>query len=348
MAPIDKKTKTDITNKITASIQRVMDSPELDQLSEDQIEKIAKSYYFDKLKKDFDREVQKTKLNKKATEDLVNQWLSGFTSQHTKRSFKKNLDYFLQWLNGKSLVDVNSLVVDQYINFVNSDKQLSNNTKRQRIASPSSFFSNLTRWGIVSMNFFKGAKGLPKKKIAIKIAEQIPTDQELDLIEEYAQQQIDIAKEGSGRGYANKVSGNTYALCALKILRREGLRVGALKTLRIDRDGNYKGTSKGRDIDGHFDDEILALLSSYGLLGKEPFKDYSENAFSMWLWRVQSSEELSGKITHKYSAHGIRHRFAINYYNRTHDVYGLMIRLGHSSLLVTTAYQAGLKQYLKD
>ncbi len=346
MAPIDKKAKTDITHKITASIQRVLDSPELDKLSEEQIEKIAKSYYFDKLRKDFDREVKKAKLDRQAVEDLVAQWLSGFQSKHTVRSFKKNLEYFLTWLNGTSIIDVDSLVVDKFISFLNSNKQLSGNTKRQRIASPSSFYSDLTRWGIVSMNPFKGAKGLPKKKIAIKIAEQIPTDEELELIENYAIQQIEKAQQRSGRGDANKITGNINALCAIKILRKEGLRVGVLKTITVDRDGNYYGKSKGKDVTGHFDNDILDLLSSYGLIGKEPFKDYSENAFSMWLWRVQSTEELSGKITHKYSPHGIRHRFAINYYNRTHDVYGLMIKLGHSSLLVTTAYLAGLKIFL--
>ncbi len=344
MSPLNKIVKTDIANKINVAIQKVLDSPELEQLSQDQIEKIAKAYYTDRLKDDFEKQVKRAKLDKRAVEGLVDQWLSGFQSRHTVRSFVKNLEYFLSWLNGTSIIDVNSQLVDKYISYLNSDKKLSNNTKRQRLASPSSFYSDLTRWGIVSMNPFKGARGLPKKQIAIKEAEQIPSNDELDLIENYALKQIEEAQHKTGRGQFKKLNGNIKALCALRILRKYGLRVGSLDTLKIDRDGNFKATSKGKEIHGHFDEDAITLLLTYNLTGKEPFRDYSGNAFSMWLWRIQ--DEMGGKLKTKYSPHSIRHRFAIDFYNRTKDIHQLSVILGHTSVLVTSSYLSGLKNFI--
>ncbi len=181
MTPINDDTKKEIATRINDSIQKILDSPELADLSDKQIQQIAKAYYIDSLKNEFGREVKKAKLDKKGVDDLVNQWLSGFQSKHTIRSFKANLNYFLTWLNGTSLIDVDALIVDKYIAYLNSNKRLSSNTKRQRIASPSSFFSDLERWEIIFKNPFRRAKGLPKKKIAIKEAEQIPSNEELDL-----------------------------------------------------------------------------------------------------------------------------------------------------------------------
>ncbi len=59
--------------------------------------------------------------------------------------------------------------------------------------------------------------------------------------------------------------------------------------------------SKGKEINGRFDEDTLAILKSYNLVGREPFKDYSGSAFSMWLWRIQ--DEMGGKLETKYSPH---------------------------------------------
>ncbi len=343
MSPLNKKQKSEITTHLTKSIQKLLDSPELKELSEAQIEHIARSVYLDSLKDELKKEVKKAQMDSMAIDRYTIQWLSGFQSKHTVRSFKTNLNYFLQWLNGTSILDVNALVVDKYVSFLNSDKKTSDNTKRQRIAACSSFFSDLQRWSVIGNNPFKGIKGLPKKKIAVKEAEQIPSNKELDLLEQYALSQIVSVGSKSGRGLKNKETGNLYAYISLKILRAYGLRVGALQGIKIDRDGNFKTKSKGHEVHGKFDSDILELLNSSGLSHKEPFKEYTESAFSMCLWRAQSSDELNAKFKRKYSAHGIRHRFSIDYYNRTKDVNELSKRLGHSSLLVTTAYLAGLK-----
>jgi|GEM_PF-3090341 len=341
MSPIDKKTQALVSKKITESVQKILDSPELNDLSEKQIEAIAKSYYIDSLKDEFEKEVKKAKINQ---EELIGHWLSGFTSEHTKRSFKKNLDYFLVWLNGKSILDVDSLVVTKYITYLNGQKVLSDNTIRQRIASLSSFYSDLELWEIVIKNPFKRAKGVPKKKIAVKKSEQIPTNDDLDMLEKYALEQINQGETIGGRGSDKKIKGNILAYCTLKVLRKTGLRVGALNNMKIETNGNYSAVSKGNNVYGELDDEFLSLFKQYNLSQNKPFAGYTEKAFSMWLWRTQSSGELKSLFKNKkYGSHSIRHRFSIDFYNETKDVHELQQRLGHSSLLVTTAYLAGLK-----
>ncbi len=346
MTPIDVKAKKELTDKISKAIGKVLDSPDLNQLSDKQIEAIAKRYYLNTLTKEFEKEVHRSKLNEEALQKLIDQWLDDFTSPHTSRSFKKNLNYFLDWLKGKSIVDVNSKVVDKYVSELKNDMSISDNTKRQRVAACSSFFTTLVRWEVVNRNPFHGIKGLPKKKIAIKQEEQIPTDKELDLLEKYALTSIKTARKNKGKGYKRKLEGNIKALCTLHVLRNTGLRIGALTNLVIDKNGYYKARTKGSEAQGRLGDDILRIFDLYGLSKRQPFKEYSSNTFTVWLWRSLTSGEMKNKINKLFSAHGIRHRYAINFYTQTKDVHELSKRLGHSSLLVTTAYLSGLKSEL--
>jgi integrase len=335
--------KKHIPASLSILVQHLLESTSLHDLTEEQAIHIAKSVHIDTLKREFAKEVDKAKLTHERVHDLVEQWLKGFVSIHTVRSYRKSIYAFLEWLDGKSLVDVDALTVDQYVSFINSDNMLKDNSKRQRLAPCSSFFSVLERWKILDRNPFHGAKGLPRKEILVKHADKIPTNTELDLIEQYALKQIHNAKKGKGTGVDKKLRGNVYAYLALMILRKEGLRIGALRTLKIDREGHYLGRSKGKAIHGKFDSDILHLIRIHGLNPATPFASYCESAFSVWLWRVQGSDALKKILKTKFSPHSIRHRFAIDFYGETMDVHALSQRLHHSSLLVTTSYLAGLR-----
>lgn len=85
---------------------------------------------------------------------------------------------------------VDASVVDKYVTYLNSDKKLSANSKRQRIAACSSFFSDLERWEVITKNPFKNAKHLHKQKISIKPADKIPANTDLYLLEAYPLNQI--------------------------------------------------------------------------------------------------------------------------------------------------------------
>jgi integrase len=233
----------------------------------------------------------------------------------------------------------------QYTAFLINDKSISDITKRQRIAASSSFFTALERWEVINRNPFKGIKGLPKKKISIKQADAIPSNAELDILEAHTLQQIQSAK---GKGSTNKRRGNTLALCALKVLRDTNLRVGALQNLIIDNNGYYKAKSKGSIAQGRLDENILNTIKHFGLSAKRPFKSYTANNFSVWLYRTLNSTKMREKIANRFSSHSIRHKFSIDFYNETKDVHALSKRLGHSSLLVTTAYLSGLESGIDE
>ncbi len=348
MSPIEETKKIQLLNNINKAVLSVLDAPELEALSEKQIESIAKKYYIEKLTNEFAREVKKKELDRDGLNHYVQQWLDGFSSRHTRRSFQKNIDLFLLWLNKKSIVEVDSRIADKYIVELKGNTALSVNTIRQRIASCSSFFSTLARWNVIDKNPFIGIRGLPKKKITVKQENQIPSNIELDTLEEYALKAIHDAQGVRGRGVKRKLSGNVYALAALKVLRSTGLRVGALQCLIIDKNRYYKAVSKGSVAQGRLSEEIVSFLDGLGLSSRQPFQHYSPNAFSIWLWRSLTGGELRKSINKIFSPHGIRHRFAIDFYKQTKDVHELCKRLGHSSLLVTTAYLSGLKSEIDE
>lgn len=332
-----REKKQEVINRISSAVERIIDAPELSDLTDEQIEQLTKVIVVDNLKDTLKLEVEKAKVN---VDELKEDWLRQFNSSETKRSFQRNLDNFLHWLGNKSILDVNAKIVDEYITYLHQRVDIKNNTKRQAIAACSSFWSHLVRWDIINKNPFLGSKHLPKKTIAIKQTEKIPSYKELDMIENLALENMKATGKGSGL----KVLGAKKALPALKILRAEGLRVGALENLNIDSDGNYIAKSKGNMIDGKLSEAIIELLAELGLDKQRPFKDYKALAFTKWF---QVACKKIG-LKNSYSPHSIRHRFSCDYYNRTHDIVGLMKRLSHKSLIATTAYLATLKSGLSE
>ena len=334
-----KKALIDRTSEV---VQRILDSPELEDLTDEQLNKIAGTVLVESLKDKLRDEVKKAMID---VSQLKIEWLNRFDSSETKRSFERYFDYFLDWLgSGKSIIDVNSRIVDDYISYLktikidsdNSGNKISNNTIRQRVAACSSFWKSLKRWNIVSDNPWIGCD-LPKKFIAIKESEKVPTDEELNIMQEFCKKEM---RKDSGKGAVNRVQGTIKSYAALKVLRSTGIRCGALPSLTIDRDGYYKAQSKGGQANGKLNLNLIEFLAELGLDAIQPFKDY--NSFSKWFYRTCK------KLNFSFSVHGIRHRFAVNYYNKTKDIVGLQKKLGHTSLLATQAYLATLVNNFDD
>ncbi|MBX3722394.1 MAG: tyrosine-type recombinase/integrase [Turneriella sp.] len=333
-------TKKNAVSKFSQVVRQLVDLPELQDLNDRQLEDLAKAVLIDRLKESLNREVDKAKLK---PAELRARWLNQFDSQETQRSFSWNLEYFLAWFGARSILDVDSKVVDDYVSFLRSTKtagrikagvKVSDNTIRQRIAACSSFWKSLKRWDIVANNPWLGCK-MPKKRIAVKKAESVPEDRELDLMEGYCRGAI----KAEGKGSANKMQGAKLALGALKVLRATGLRVGGLPTLSIDANGFYTAISKGGQAHGKLEKKVIDSLGKLGMDKKRPFANY--HSFSMYFNR------LVAKLNFSFSIHGIRHRFAVNHYKVHKDVVELQKLLGHSSLIATQAYLATLKSSLE-
>jgi len=341
--------KKEIISKTSRIFEQVLNAPKLKDLNEKQLEQITKFVIVDKLKDELEKEAEKL-LSKKKLETFINKWLNTFESKHTKRSYKKNLKLFFTWLADKSITEVDSLIVDDYISFLKSatteDYDLFNNgtplseaSQRQRIMAPSSFWKSLLRWKVVSNNPWRGAN-LPAQKMDVVKTEQIPTDAELDEIENFALGEMTAFVPGNKKNTKRKNTSARYAYAVLKILRSTGLRIGAISTLTIYKNGVYNARSKGSKVHGKLKDDVLEALNFVVLNKSQPFKDYKPGTFTMWFWRA------SGK---KYFCHSLRHRYSINWWNdpaNGKDIIKLKNLLFHKSVRSTEVYLSTLRYEL--
>lgn len=329
---LENKQKKQLQNRLNKTIEKIINSPDLNNLSDEQLNKLAGSVLADKLKAELKNEVKKAEID---ISKLIQNWLAGFDSKHTTRSFKKNISLFMAWLDGRSILDVNSKMVDDYILYLKKSKniltakKLSDNSVIQRISACSSFWKSLARWEVVDRNPWHGCKK-PKKIIEVKKMESVPTNKELDTLQYFAWE----GTNATGTGSKNKKLGSIKALLTLMILRDTGIRSGALRTLNLDRDGNFTAKSKGVKIKGKIDYEILDRIEVYGLNPQFPFANYK--SFPKWF------ERSTKKLGLTFTIHGIRHRFAIDHYNKNKDIVALQRALGHSSIMATQAYLATL------
>lgn len=269
-----------------------------------------------------------------STQKLIEKWLEKFDSKYTKRSFSENLNYFIDWIGNKNILDVDAGMVDSYVIYLKKLEILSDNTIRQRIAACSSFWKNLIRWDIVSKNYFLGAS-IPKKELAMKSSKSVPTNIQLNKIENYLRNQI---RNKKGKGYRKKISGAKKTLAALIIMRVTGIRVGALNSFSIDK-CYYTAKSKGGSIFGNIPYSTVRQIKKLGFNIERPFKNF--NSFS------KNFNKIIKELGFEFSIHGIRHRFAINFYKKYKDPVRLQEALGHKSLRPTTAYLSSLKIAMK-
>ncbi len=315
---------------------------DIDSLPPDILNILLQKHNFEKLFKAYEKKVKAEELNDNRIDELILQWLEGYESKETQRSYKRNLRLFLEWLKGKSkgLLDVNANLVDAYIVYLKR-KSISANTFRLRIGACSSFWTALIRWETIEQeNPFIGVRGLPKKPKKIKKAEEIPSDNDLDFLEKYAFNQM----KATGKGSTGKIRSAIKALCAVKVMRATGLRIGALKNMEIDRNGYYTAKTKGGIATGFLDEEVLNVLRFFKLPRKKPLEKFNESTFRSWLSKVMNSDQWKTEIGNTFSAHGIRHRFAIKLYIESgFDIALVSARLGHGDIQVTTEYLAGLK-----
>ncbi|MFZ5631191.1 MAG: tyrosine-type recombinase/integrase [Spirochaetota bacterium] len=331
-----------IQNIQNARVRKVVESltvqPTLQNLSDGQLEAIAKSVVVDGLKDQLKHEVIKTKVDKEI-EKLKTRWLNKFQSTHTKRSFKRNIEVFFVWLGNTSITEVDAQVADDYAAYLRTSAsrskgsaKISDNTALQRIAACSSFFKNLVRWRVVPNNPFNGVSR-PKKLVERKTSEQIPTAKELDAIEKIALTSMTAKVKDHKTNTQRMNSAGRMAYAALVILRSTGLRVGALRGLTIDLNGYYKAKSKGSIASGRLSRDALKVFAKLQLDARKPFEDYSAAAFSIWLARKSGG---------KFQAHAVRHHFSVQHYKRHKDIFMLSKALGHASTVPTQAYLASL------
>jgi len=331
MVAISKDVQVSISEKLSKQINKILNSPELKDLNDEQIEKLAKSVVIDNLKEQLKTEVKKSTIN---IEELKDKWLLTFNSDSTRINYKHNVEEFLNWLEKRSIIDLRAIDADDYLQFLKNSK-LSSGSIRFRIAAASSFCNYLRRADILNQNYFLKIKGLPKTKEKLKI---IPSDNDILIIEQELNNEI----HSTGRGSAGKQRGAIIMIVALSLIKNHALRIGALESLSIDTKGLFIADSKTNTVRGKLNRECLELINEFKLYRNKPFEKIKTNSIKKQFERFLTRLCKEDKIDKVFSPHDFRHYAAVRFYTETLDIFATMKFLNHKNITTTQIYLKGL------
>lgn len=199
-------------------------------------------------------------------------------------------------------------------------------TVRQYYGGLSSFFNALERKSEGKVkNYFHGCRTLPKRKPIKKIEAELPTEN------------LKLFRKDVNTIIASEQDPTLKAIMSLMAFR--GLRAGSFQNMSFH-GGKFFTTSKGKDISGELPEACSEALQ--GLPCKLPFAAWTGAKVSSAFQYRANKLFASGKIAYKYSAHDLRHFFALTEYDRTKDIYRLQKLLGHTSIAITEVYLRGM------
>jgi len=331
MTPLSKEIQKSISNKLSKQIDNLLNAPELKDLSEEQIRRLAKSVIIDNLKEQLKSEVKKSTLD---IDDIKNKWLSTFNSNITQKNYKHNVEEFLRWLNGKSVVECRAIDADDYLLFLKNSR-LSSGTIRFRIAAASSFCNYLRRIDVIQNNYFLKINGLPKIKETHKV---IPGEKDIATIEYELRNELNAA----GKGSTGKKRSARMMIFSLSVIKNHALRIGAFENLTIDNKGRFIAETKGSTVRGMLNNECLDLIKEFDFKKDKPFDNIQTASLKKQFERFLGRLFKDGKIHHVYSPHDFRHYAAIKYYEDGKDIYATMRFLNHQNIATTQIYLKGL------
>ena len=301
----------------TMALKIAKESPELNDLTAEQLEQIAKIVITQNLTNELNNKAKIANINYKQEKSLFIMMSSRTGSEYTQISYLKALKELERYTkkNGINILQLTPGQADEFIYSLNG----SPNSKNLIIAGVSSFYSYLERKYSVIKNPVRGTRARPARKAVKEI--EIPNEMDLITI---LNSMPELEK------------------MAVYIMAYRGLRVGALKELKIW-GSKYQSYSKGKSIFGEFPIEVIANIKNTELNNKTPFSKLSTNALKLRIYRQTMRLYKEGKIQSAYSAHDFRHYFAITEYEKDRDIYKLSKLLDHTNISITEMYLKGLK-----
>lgn len=298
-----------------------LNAPSLNDLTQDQLEAIARLVITDKLKSDMARQIDLAGIDYPAEKQRFLE-TSKTQSKHTQRAYNNALKRLEAYSDTRKIhpLELTPRTADDFIHDLKK-QDLSPATIRQAIATASSFFTFLERRynnnAIVINNPFRGTKERPAKRLVRTC--QYPTASEVETI-------------------INALPSELSAIVYIMAFR--GLRSGAFPALKIY-GKTFKTTSKGKDIQGELPTSCLAKIKELGLTA-EPFKRWTAPAIQQEARYYITKLFKAGKISAVYSVHDFRHFYAVTEYQKDKDIYRVSKLLGHASIQVTENYLRGL------
>ena len=230
-------------------------------------------------------------------------------SPHTRRAYATALTRLEAWCRHQDSgpVELTPALADDWIE--NEKAQgASPATVRLSVSGASAFFTWMERRHTEVRNPFRGTRSRPAVRATRALG--VPSEDEINVI-------LDEAKVKDNATWA-----------AIVFMARLGLRVGALPELSISGD-RYTTTSKGKELRGDIAEDLRQTLSKAGLPLRLPFGDLSASVFADRVRLITEKMHAEGRLRAAYSAHDLRHAFAIRLYDKTRDVYAVKTALAH-------------------
>jgi site-specific recombinase XerD len=307
-----------MSNNVEALARKIKrEAPKLQELDKETLEAIAKIVITQRLTDELNEKVNLSGIDYKMEKQIFIMACGKTGSDYTHSAYLKSLKILENYCK-KNNINILIMNYAQADDFIYSLKG-SPNSIRLTIAAISSFYTFLERRYSNIKNPIRGTKARPERKSVKSI--EVPDDNELNII-------LNSIPEPER--------------LAVYIMAVRGLRIGALKTLKIC--GNrYTAVSKGKQIYGEFSNDILSQIRKSNLNNKTPFAEYSVNALKLRIYRQTQKLFNEGKIKSAFSAHDFRHFFAITEYQKDKDIYKLSKLLDHSNISITENYLKSIK-----
>ena len=317
MAPdLTEKGQAALVKAVARRIAR--EAPSLEEVNAEGLEKLAKAVVVETLKDDLKARAKLEKIDYQGERQT---FLSRVHSAHTRRAYTMALDRLEAWCKRQDItpLGLTPALADDWIETEKGGGSPA--TTRLRVSGCSAFFTWLERRHTEVRNPFRGTRSRPAMKATRVLA--VPSEDEVNAILEEAK-----AKDAA-----------TWS--AILIMARLGLRVGALPGMSITAD-RYTTTSKGKEVRGEIGEELRHAVIRAGLPLRAPFGELSAPAIAERVREITEKMHGEGKLKAAYSAHDLRHAFAVRLYREIHDVYAVRVALGHANVSVTEKYLRSL------
>ena len=259
----------------------------------------------------------------------------GLRSKHTAKAYRYALADFSKWTESKGIetpLAITPELADAYIYDLQTQGKAAA-TIRQHIGGLSAFFNGMERKSNFAIkNCFRGTRALPKKKAVKRIENEIPTEN----LRLFRKDIMTIIKNEPCKELQTMIY----------IMAFRGLRAGSFQKMNVH-GKKFFTESKGKEISGELPEICIEAIEKAGLKKTAPFADWNTAKVSAMFQYHIGKLYAAGKIAYKYSAHDLRHFYALTEYTKNKDIYALKNLLNHSSIAVTEIYLQGLGVDLK-
>lgn len=295
-------------------------TPQLTDLTAPQLEHLAQAVVWTTLRDELKRLSDLARIDYPSERRLFLENAGPTGSPATRMAYERSLNRLEAWCltKGLSVPELKPRDADDFLYSLRAEARAPASV-RLEAAGAGSFFSFLERRHDFITNPFRGSRARPAN---IPVRDPVVPDARL----------VALIIEAAG----------PELRAILTVLSRRGLRVGALPTMVIWQ-SRFVARSKGKKISGTLPPEVMEAVRQARLDERRPFAGHTARRLSdrvrRHCWRLHQS----GRLPRTYSAHDLRHFYAVTEYTARPDLYRLKVLLGHSGIGVTERYLRSLR-----